>query len=117
MDSRSLDGWLSKLSTTRSGSAMWQRRWFVLTGDRLCYYNSPGEASGEPKWTLELGVGGASASMHPPGDGSDAARFDLRAGDELVCFKADSEVEAEMWLCALETSHKIRGWLVEPFRP
>jgi len=105
MDSRSLDGWLSKLATTRSGSAMWQRRWFVLLGDRLSYFNSPADASGEAKWALELGTLGASASQYrdPATGESDPTRFDLRAGGEVVSLKADSEVEAEMWVCALET--------------
>lgn len=62
MDGRSLDGWLSKLASTRSRTPMWQRRWFVLSGDCLRYYNSPAESSGESKWSLELRAYAAAAS-------------------------------------------------------
>ncbi|EOD28125.1 hypothetical protein EMIHUDRAFT_235047 [Emiliania huxleyi CCMP1516] len=100
---RSLDGWLSKLATTRSGTSMWQRRWFVLSGDRLQYFNSPGDVGGgDAKWTLELSALGASTS-DGPADQADAARFELLAGGQAYSLRADSEVEAEMWRAALDT--------------
>ena len=67
MDSeRSLDGWLSKLSTTSRG-ALWQRRWFVLRGDVLRYHNSPADAGSGlsgAKWSLELSAQGSTASVY-----------------------------------------------------
>ena len=104
---RSLDGWLSKLAKTRSsrgGAApMWQRRWFTLRGDQLCCYHIEQDAaSGVPKWSLDLGASGAAASMYasqPP----DPTRIELQAGDEQFSLRAESEVEAEMWLAALVT--------------
>ena len=46
MGSRSLDGWLQKLAkTTSSGKEMWQRRWFVLQGDTLSFFNSMDDAA------------------------------------------------------------------------
>ena len=53
---------------------MWQRRWFVLSGDRLQYFNSPGDVGGgDAKWTLELSALGASTS-DGPADQADAAQ-------------------------------------------
>ena len=98
MGSRSLDGWLQKLAkTTSSGKEMWQRRWFVLQGDTLSFFNSMDDAGGPPKWTIDL-ASGSTASV-----GSEATRIELLVGSEHVILKADSEVEAEMWISALAT--------------
>ena len=86
---RSLDGWLSKLAKTKSsrGTApMWQRRWFTLRGDQLCFFNTEQDATANsiPKWSLDLGTHGAMASLYD-GEPPDPTRIELRAGDEVDC--------------------------------
>ena len=92
---RELDGFLSKMPARATRAQMWQRRWFVLRGDTLCFFNTPEDASagGAAKWTLDLAAHGATAT---PLGGGEPTRFDLVAGAESFCLKADSEVEAEM---------------------
>ena len=53
-DERSLDGWLSKMTTLGSGKEMLQRRWFVLQGNTLSQYNSHDQVSSAAKWSLDL---------------------------------------------------------------
>ena len=86
---------------------MWQRRWFSLSGDTLAFYNTEQDAANgsTPKWTLDLGAHGASVSSYSePGAPPDTMRIELSAGTEHFSFKADSEMEAEMWLSALPTN-------------
>ena len=101
---RELSGWLSKLASSRvaGGPERWQRRWFLLDGDLLKFFNSQAEATSTSnatlaKWTLDLGVG-ASARME-----AEAGRFVVHAAGDTYAFKADTDVEAEMWVCALPT--------------
>ena len=98
---------MSKLAKRKSAAGqapLWQRRFFTLRGDLLCFYNSEADvASGPPKWSLDLGVKGATASPYVDPSGPDATRIELIAGDEHFSFRADSEVEAEMWSAALPT--------------
>ena len=85
---------------------MWQRRFFTLKGDMLAFYNTEEESSSgqPPKWSLDLGAFGAAASpFTEPGAPPDAARIELVAGEERFSLKAESEVEAEMWMAALAT--------------
>ena len=62
---REMDGWLAKLAKKRGGGeGNWQRRWFTLRGDMLCFYNAESEAQTKetPKWSLDLGQAGATAT-------------------------------------------------------
>ena len=102
VNDRELDGFLSKMPARATRLANWQRRWFVLKGDTLAFFNTPEDATAgtAPKWTLDLAQYGATAT--PLGAG-EPTRFDLQAGAESFRLKADSEVEAEMWVAALKT--------------
>ena len=110
MDSaRELDGWLQKLAKSRREGAapLWQRRWFALRGDLLCFYNTEQDAisGGAPKWSLDLSVHGATAKPFlDPMQAPDATRLELSSGDEIISLRADSEAEAEMWAAALATA-------------
>ena len=95
---RSLDGWLQRLAKTLSGGReMWQRRWFVLQGDTLTFFNAPDDVGGPPKWSIDLSNGSAASV------GAEPTRIELYVGSEHIALKADSEVEAEMWVSALAT--------------
>ena len=95
---RSLDGWLQRLAKTLSGGReMWQRRWFVLQGDTLTFFNTPDDVGGPPKWSVDLSNGSAASG------GAEPTRIELYVGGEHIALKADSEVEAEMWVSALAT--------------
>ena len=95
---RSLDGWLQRLAKTLSGGReMWQRRWFVLQGDTLTFFNAPDDVGGPPKWSIDLSNGSAASG------GAEPTRIELYVGGEHIALKADSEVEAEMWVSALAT--------------
>ena len=95
---RSLDGWLQRLAKTLSGGReMWQRRWFVLQGDTLSFFNAPDDVGGPPKWSIDLSNGSAASV------GAEPTRIELYVGSEHIALKADSEVEAEMWVSALAT--------------
>ena len=84
---RELDGWLAKLAKAKRGGAapMWQRRYFKLNGDMLTFYNTEEEAaSGQPKWSLDLGTHGAKATpFSDPTQPPDSCRLELVAAVRL----------------------------------
>ena len=118
---REMDGWLSKLAKKRGGGeGNWQRRWFTLRGDMLCFYNAESEAQTKetPKWSLDLGQAGATATaFSAPGEPPDNTRIELHSGSDHVSLRADSEVEAEMWSAALATQPRGGGPMPQPPPP
>lgn len=59
-------GWLEKLGGVKGGTKAWKRRWCVLAGPLLHYYESPADAT--PKGSIN--VTGCVAAAGPDDDGS-----------------------------------------------
>ena len=105
-DAPAISGWLHKAGSKEDDS---DRKWFVLRGATLSYYNSPDDATGAPRRTIEI----KGAKIETAGVGS-TGRYKIRirapstprlssteatpATTRVYVIEAESEVECNQWV-------------------
>ena len=88
------EGWLTK---SNAGATSWKKRWFVLQGQRLLYYEKP--QSPQPKGEFALAAAELTATPHAKA--ATPHIFQVVAAGRTTHLCADSREQLQEWFSAI----------------
>lgn len=93
----------------------WKKRWFVLKGGRLAYYEdrpTPG-ANDKPKGVMEL-TADSSVSVYKEGQSVKPFTFELKAKKLVLTASCDSAMSLAEWVDAIDLQILAKSGIVTP---